>query len=198
MPLVFTVGSVFGPILGGVLSNPYQVDPRKPHGKHLLERFPYLLPNIVAAALFTLGIIVGWLFLQETLQSRKHHQDLGLRTGAKLTAFFQSMTYPGRTGKAEEADRKPLLGQRKMFHDETEQTLLEASEATKDRKPRIRDVLTYQTTLNLVVYTCLAFYTMAYDQVPFTTPIPTKALLTFSSFSQFSCTSLVSLLRIPT
>jgi MFS family permease len=165
MPLVFTIGSVFGPTLGGALSNPLQVDPHKPHGDRLFERFPYLLPNMVASALFTVGIIVGWLFLKETLESRKHHQDLGLRTGAKLTAFFQSLKPPWRTGKAHQADREPLLGQRKVYHEEAEQTLAEASEATEIKKPRIRDVLTYQTTLNLVVYTCLAFYTMAYDQV---------------------------------
>jgi hypothetical protein len=34
-----------------------------------------------------------------------------------------------------------------------------------EESPRIRDVLTYQTTLNLVVYALLALYTLAYDQV---------------------------------
>lgn len=35
--------------------------------------------------------------------------------------------------------------------------------------PTLRDVLSYQTTLNLVVYTLLALYTLAYDQVCFST-----------------------------
>jgi MFS family permease len=64
MPLVYTVGAIFGPTLGGALSNPLRVDPRKPRGDAFLERFPYVLPNIVAAAIFTVGILVGWLFLK--------------------------------------------------------------------------------------------------------------------------------------
>jgi MFS family permease len=64
MPLVYTIGAIFGPTLGGALSNPLGVDPRKPRGDRFLEKFPYILPNIVAAAFFTIGIIVGWLFLK--------------------------------------------------------------------------------------------------------------------------------------
>jgi MFS family permease len=70
MPLVYTVGAIFGPTLGGALSNPLRVDPRKPRGDRFLERFPYILPNIVAAAFFTVGIVVGWLFLQVSLAAK--------------------------------------------------------------------------------------------------------------------------------
>lgn len=64
MPLVYTIGAIFGPTLGGVLSNPLRIDPHKPRGHGFLERFPYILPNLVAAVFFTVGIVVGWLFLQ--------------------------------------------------------------------------------------------------------------------------------------
>jgi MFS family permease len=69
MPLVYTIGAIFGPTLGGALSNPLRLDPRSPSGDSLLERFPYCLPNLVAAVFFAVGIVVGWLFLQETLES---------------------------------------------------------------------------------------------------------------------------------
>lgn len=64
MPLVYTIGAIFGPTLGGALSNPLQVDPRKPRGTKFLERYPYSLPNLVASTLFFIGIITGWLFLK--------------------------------------------------------------------------------------------------------------------------------------
>jgi MFS family permease len=64
MPLVYTIGAIFGPTIGGALSNPLRVDPRKPRGDRFLEKFPYILPNLVAAAFFTMGIVVGWLFLK--------------------------------------------------------------------------------------------------------------------------------------
>jgi MFS family permease len=70
MPLVYTIGAIFGPTLGGALSNPLGVDPRKPRGDRFLEKFPYILPNLVAAAFFTVGIIVGWLFLKVSFAAK--------------------------------------------------------------------------------------------------------------------------------
>ncbi|KAF3003151.1 hypothetical protein E8E13_008878 [Curvularia kusanoi] len=163
MPLVYTVGAIFGPTLGGALSNPLRIDPRAPRGDSLLERFPYCLPNIVAAVFFAVGIIVGWLFLQETLESKKHHKDLGLRTGARLMASVRRIL--GIKGKINHiGEREPLLARQKATDNPA--TAIDASvTVTKPSKPRIRDVLTYQTTLNLVVYTLLALYSIAYDQL---------------------------------
>lgn len=161
MPLVYTIGAIFGPTLGGALSNPLRLDPRKPSGNGLLERFPYCLPNLVAAVFFAIGIVVGWLFLQETLETKKNHQDLGLRTGARLIASIRKLLGVGNKGDPLEPEREPLLGQQKAINGTADATVA----VTKAEKPRIRDVLTYQTTLNLVVYTLLALYSIAYDQV---------------------------------
>ncbi|KAH7066330.1 major facilitator superfamily domain-containing protein [Paraphoma chrysanthemicola] len=168
MPLVYTVGAIIGPTFGGAMSNPLGIDPRKPRGSAFLARFPYILPNLAAAVFFTVGIIVGWLFLKETLESKKHHQDLGLRTGTKITAFVRKTFGIQKKNKSLYDEREPLLGQRKVFNDdqvETEGPLGVANEIVKKDAPKIRDVLTYQTTLNLVVYTLLALYTLAYDQL---------------------------------
>lgn len=164
MPLVYTIGAIFGPTLGGALSNPLRLDPRKPSGNGLLERFPYCLPNLVAAVFFAIGIVVGWLFLQETLETKKNHQDLGLRTGARLIASVRKLLAVGNKGDPLEPEREPLLGQQKAVNG-TSATADATVTVTKAEKPRIRDVLTYQTTLNLVVYTLLALYSIAYDQV---------------------------------
>jgi MFS family permease len=159
MPLVYTVGAIIGPTLGGALANPLRVDPRKPRGDAFLEHFPYILPNIVAAAFFMVGITVGWLFLKETLETKKHRPDLGRRTGMMLTAFLRKTL-----GKAN-AEQEPLLHRQKAANEEREQRQRMASDNIKKGSPGIRDVLTYQTSLILVIYTILAFFTLAYDQV---------------------------------
>lgn len=64
MPLVYNIGAIFGPTLGGALSNPLRVDMKKPRGTKFLERFPFCPPNLFAASLFSIGIITGWLFLK--------------------------------------------------------------------------------------------------------------------------------------
>lgn len=164
MPLVYTVGAIFGPTLGGALSNPLRLDPRKPSGDSLLERFPYCLPNLVAAIFFAVGIVVGWLFLQETLESKKDHQDLGLRTGARLVASIRKLFGIGKENSNPEPEREPLLGQQKAVNGASA-TVDGSVVVTKPEKTGIRDVLTYQTTLNLGVYTLLALYSIAYDQL---------------------------------
>ncbi|KAI2480533.1 MFS general substrate transporter [Pyrenophora tritici-repentis] len=188
MPLVWTVGATFGPTLGGALANPLGVDPRKPRGDAFLARFPYVLPNIVAAGFFTTGILVGWLFLQETLESKKHAPDLGLRTGAKLTAFFRRVLHLPSNKKHTQSEREPLLSQQKPRDSET---TVDATIKVKEKSPTIRDALTYQTSLNLIVYTLLAMYTQAYDQVRVV--LATRVLrLTRYSYYQSSCIILYS------
>ena len=180
MPLVYTVGAIVGPTLGGALSNPLRVDPRKPRGTAFLERFPYVLPNLVAAIFFTISILVGWLFLRETLESKRRSPDLGIRVGERLTRFAKSVLGLRSEGKEEElGERAPLLGQSKV-NDEMPAPPGIANQAMEPTTPRMRDVLTYQTMLNLVVYTLLALYTLAFDQVCLTTfpLLPWPALLT--------------------
>ncbi|KAF2469179.1 MFS general substrate transporter [Lindgomyces ingoldianus] len=164
MPLVYTIGAIFGPTLGGVLSNPLHIDAQKPHGDRFLERYPYVLPNIVAAVLFSIGIVTGWLFLKESLESKKYDRDLGLIIGAKIAAWVRKAFNLPKRQKKSHAEREPLLFHQKAPDDEeTAQDPIIAAEIEK--KPRLRDVLTCQTTLNLVAYTFIALYSLAYDQL---------------------------------
>ncbi|PVH95967.1 MFS general substrate transporter [Periconia macrospinosa] len=164
MPLVFTIGAIFGPSLGGALSNPLGIDPRGPKGDRFLERFPYAPPNIVAAAIFAVGIITGWLFLKESMESKKHDRDVGLIVGAKITSWYRRTFNRPRQEKKLPREREPLLAQPKLTADE-ENDLVLPDAVVREEPPRMREVLSYQTTLNLVVYSLLAMYSIAYDQL---------------------------------
>jgi MFS family permease len=194
MPLVWTVGAVFGPTLGGALSNPLRVDPQKPRGTAFLEKFPYVLPNLVAAAFFTVGIVTGWLFLQETLESKRHEKDLGLRTGVRLTAFVRKVLRIPDKPKQDRPERQPLLGQQKAINGNATES--HAHEVINQASPKAWDVLTYQTTLNLIVYLLLALYTQAYDQVCSICSKVYSMLIRLSCF-QYSCIILTKLRVIP-
>jgi len=67
MPLVWSLGSIFGPSFGGFLAKPAQTMPEWFGNNRLLIRFPFLLPNLVAASFFMVGITTGILFLQVLL-----------------------------------------------------------------------------------------------------------------------------------
>lgn len=47
----------------------------------LLDRFPFLLPNLVCAVILAVGVMVGVLFLEETHAEKKHRRDVGLELG---------------------------------------------------------------------------------------------------------------------
>ncbi|KAI7664333.1 MFS general substrate transporter, partial [Hortaea werneckii] len=118
MPLVWNVGSIFGPTIGGALANPLGVKPGEViEDPSLFQRFPYALPNLVSACFFAIGITNGLLFLEETLETKKGKRDYGRIVGEKITALVKShvlkveeilhlrLSSSGREG----AETEPLL-----------------------------------------------------------------------------------------
>ena len=64
MPLVWTIGSIFGPILGGALAKPASRYPQIFGTSGFFTRFPFALPNMMASTLFVIGLSTGVLFLK--------------------------------------------------------------------------------------------------------------------------------------
>lgn len=64
MPLVWTIGSIFGPAFGGALANPAEKHPTIFGGSEFLKKYPFALPNIASAILFVVGITTGFLFMK--------------------------------------------------------------------------------------------------------------------------------------
>jgi MFS family permease len=64
MPLVWSIGSIFGPSFGGFFAKPAENMPGLFRNSKLLIKYPFLLPNLVASCLFLVGISTGILFLK--------------------------------------------------------------------------------------------------------------------------------------
>lgn len=64
MPLVWSLGSIFGPSFGGFFSKPAENYPDLFGDNKFLKNYPFILPNIVASVLFMIGISTGILFLK--------------------------------------------------------------------------------------------------------------------------------------
>ncbi|KXS96443.1 hypothetical protein AC578_3226 [Pseudocercospora eumusae] len=173
MPLVWNVGSIFGPTIGGALANPLNVRPGEQREKgSLFEVFPYLLPNLVSACFFAFGITTGVLFLHETLESVQGRRDYGLVIGRKITGFVRMLEW-----KAEELLRLRKKDEVSYTNAETDPLLKRPSSADEDEnglpfetKPKLaapswREVLNRQAVINLIVYTLLAMHAMAFDQL---------------------------------
>ena len=98
MPFVWSVGTIVGPAIGGMLANPSATYPSIFPPSTLFDTSPYLLPNLVCAGLVAVSLVIGHLFLQET------HPELrpGIKESPRLDRDAETaiMATSGATGNA--------------------------------------------------------------------------------------------------
>lgn len=168
MPLVWTIGSIFGPSFGGALANPALKYPKVFGGSGVFKSYPFALPNLVGAAFFLVGLSVGTLFLKETLESKKGRRDYGIMLGNLLLLPF---TRKKREPKwsVEEDQSTSLLKHSRNASVASLHTDIDAQENRKAvsavAPPTYREVFSRQSNLNLVTYSLLALHSIAYDQL---------------------------------
>ncbi|PKX93778.1 MFS general substrate transporter [Aspergillus novofumigatus IBT 16806] len=86
MPFVWCLGSIIGPAMGGALAQPCQNYPGLFQRHTIFDSFPFLLPNLVCVVVLVFGVIVGFLFLEETHPEKRYRRDPGLELGNWLVA----------------------------------------------------------------------------------------------------------------
>ncbi|KAI8231785.1 hypothetical protein K4K55_006051 [Colletotrichum sp. SAR 10_96] len=167
MPLVWSVGSIFGPAFGGFFAKPADRFPSIFGDSWFFTTYPFALPNLLAAVFFLLSVTNATLFLKETLESKRHEPDWGLTLGERLTRPFRrtrhyhrANTRARRTSFVDGEATAPLVPTK----------LNPPAHPLEDNKqpleaPSMKEVFTAQTTINLICYTFLALHSVAYDQV---------------------------------
>ncbi|KAI1148549.1 major facilitator superfamily domain-containing protein [Nemania diffusa] len=66
MPFVWSMGTIIGPAIGGIFATPHETWPGLFTQYSWFTAFPYLLPNVICAALLLVSILLGWFLLEET------------------------------------------------------------------------------------------------------------------------------------
>lgn len=160
MPLTFTVASIIGPMLGGFLAEPAKNFPDYFDNDGLFGRYPFLLPNLICAVLFAIAAVFGLFFIEETLWTKKSQPDPFLKIGHKISSWvFRSDS--GNNGKLTD-ENTPLLHNAPASRTVDEETLYKERMAYK--QPTLRDALTKQSALNIIVYMLLALH-VTYDSL---------------------------------
>lgn len=98
LPVVYGLGGITGPILGGLLVSKGGLSPEK-------YPYPYLLPNIVAAAVLLVDLILTMAFLEESLEEARELPPLGKRLGG-LFAWLWHFTSSSRPTYLRKADHQ--------------------------------------------------------------------------------------------
>lgn len=191
MPLVWNIGTIFGPAFGGALADPAKKHPQLFGKIKLFELYPYALPNIIVSVLFITGVLIGFLFLrvcialgvsshcllskvsgrrkaneqQETNESRKDQHDYGLVLGNILLKPCISKRRQKQDANArlteDDDERRPLLQEGTV------------SSSNGNDPTQVNDrgslswaqILTPQTNLALLAYASLALHTLAFDSL---------------------------------
>ncbi|KAI4908348.1 hypothetical protein J4E90_008973 [Alternaria incomplexa] len=102
LPMIFNVGVLVGPIMGGVLADPFASYPSLfgpnstfggKDGVQWMKRYPYALPNLTSAVFLCLSSFAVLFFLEETGELCKHRPDAGLCVGRwiRRTIFRQNI-----------------------------------------------------------------------------------------------------------
>uniref|UniRef100_A0A060SXH1 ARAD1A13112p n=1 Tax=Blastobotrys adeninivorans TaxID=409370 RepID=A0A060SXH1_BLAAD len=169
MPLLWQVGCVIGPMLGGYLAEPVETHPewfsKGSKAYILFSKYPFLLPNIIVSSVLVLGMSVAFLFLKETHEDYQDRYDIGRALSSRLLGVFRGSKCSEKSDQDDDSrESSPLLEDP------------EASEDYGARKPvstaRIEEVdqswgaiLTPYVRRSLVSAGLLALHCMVYDEL---------------------------------
>lgn len=165
---MWQIGSILGPAFGGALVHPNEHFPGLFRDSSFFHRNPFCLPGLVSGIFFLVGLSSGFLFLQETLEAKKHRRDYGLMLGSALTASCSKRRPPRRAKSWQSIDgeSRPFL---EADLDEEPGTPLSrtrpARQKVASKQPGYREVFSKQSSINLCAYTLLAMHSVAYDQL---------------------------------
>ncbi|EXJ72340.1 uncharacterized protein A1O5_04844 [Cladophialophora psammophila CBS 110553] len=103
LPVIYGLGGITGPVIGGVL-----VFPRNPFDRSRPNPYPYLLPNLISAAILSVDFILASVFLEESLEEAQYLQPLGSRVRNLFVWIWQFTSssrphYLRRKGKSHQS-----------------------------------------------------------------------------------------------
>ncbi|KAI0178530.1 MFS general substrate transporter [Hypoxylon sp. FL1284] len=170
MPLVWSVGSVFGPAFGGLFAKPADQWPGVFGNSTFFKKYPFVFPNMIGAIFFLISLATGILFLRETLESKRHSRDWGLVLGQRIKEAFRD--HPRKRAQRlrrysiQDAEvTAPLLGADGAPKMGARVGAVAEGRGGKAKPLPMSAVFSRQSVINLVSYTFLALHSVAFDQV---------------------------------
>lgn len=194
MPMVWCIGSIIGPMIGGALARPCISYPEIFARGTIWDKYPYLLPNLFSAATVFVGVIIGLLFLDETHSMKKSQRDRGREMGDYLANIVGEATgYNGKRGPEKQA---LLDGEQRIGYGSSHPSLTSSDDEeslpayqSQENSPRLspqadtrslcsapldpeepvveekKKTFTKPVIMNIISYGILAFHTMTFDQL---------------------------------
>jgi len=138
LPMCYALGSIIGPTLGGYLARPAEQYPNIFGHIEFLKAFPYFLPCFIASCANLFAILLGLFFLPETLASKVKRQHAKNKYEPLPTDEEN-----GQVNAASTLTSRPCVSDFRIKQEEA--------------PPRIRDLMTPQAIMVILVFGLLAF-----------------------------------------
>ncbi|KAF3027711.1 hypothetical protein E8E15_007076 [Penicillium rubens] len=164
MPFVWSIGTIIGPAIGGLLAKPTEGFPSLFPADGLFGKFPYLLPNLVCCVLLLLSIIGSWLFLQEThpdMQHGKTHEHLDQAAEQPLLVTSGATANAGVDLRAESYG---TFNRVHLHNDESWNVQADGSSPTWKKLPKPK-TFTWRVTMLVVALAIFTYHSMTYDHL---------------------------------
>jgi MFS family permease len=118
----WNIGLILGPSIGGLLSRPTNTFPELLGNSAFLQKYPYILPNLVTSVLATIGLVLVVLYFPETLHKSEILEDeLNIEGDEKKTLLENDTKKEDRnirptiTSTAEAASLTELMGTKNII-----------------------------------------------------------------------------------
>lgn len=170
LPVVYGIGGITGPIVGGLLvfkKNPFTGNE---------TRYPYLAPNLFAAAILFVDMVLTMLFLEESLEEARDLPPLGKRM-ENLFSWLWQFTSPSRSPTY----IRRMVGKHRRTSSSSTRSHSEgaddASDVSQDSAPTLlpnvsngenlsrREVLNRDTLLLLLTFLIFQFANISYNSL---------------------------------
>ncbi|KAJ8111973.1 hypothetical protein OPT61_g5553 [Boeremia exigua] len=183
MPFVWSIGTIVGPSIGGIFSQPAENFPSVFSSTGLFAAFPYLLPNLICSCLLVLSMVMAYFLLEETHpDKRPENRETRINTASSTSPLLPAQAiehrirprrYSGLTAQGAMADAPVDLSSEsygtfnsvEVQHDEMWRVRSNGDwiEQPAGDKAFTRNVVTFVIALSIFTY-----HSMTYDHL---TPI---------------------------
>ncbi|KAF8607067.1 MFS general substrate transporter, partial [Ceratobasidium sp. AG-I] len=161
LPLCWSLGSLIAsyPILGGFLSHPSERYPSIFGSFILFQRYPYLLPCLAGAVFSSIGLIAGFLFLEEASLVANYYRRVSLL----ILDLSQSLAEKKpKSSLPSDPERRPLLSHQNRLQSPGSVKLEEPVPSMREilQAPAVRRVLVSYGFMALVAASVNAVFVL--------------------------------------
>ncbi|KAL6918899.1 hypothetical protein ACHAP8_008895 [Fusarium lateritium] len=150
LPVIYSLGSITGPALGGILVGT------------MGKKYPYLAPNILSAGLLAVSVIVVSIWFEETLDKSQSAFEKPAWVD-KILSWFPSRPPPPRRPSwsarwpRSQSQNQPLLSSGRALESESDEDEDETDDSDNNLDPALSAWKDLSRTTILVLFTYLVF-----------------------------------------